>query len=151
MLVVNRNVMEEVWETIRLDKGFNASPKRDKNYLKLFVWTNENKINTKRQSKENMPSHSKHCSYAFMYVYMLVQSYLYSYWYPINQVPSCSHQHLGLLNIFDVMDNWLPGCPTFPTAKTGCRTTKLGHVDKPQVLGGGPHVSDMRLNMDITM
>ena len=37
MFVVDRNVMEEVRETIRLDKDFNASPKRDKNYPILFV------------------------------------------------------------------------------------------------------------------
>ena len=35
------------------------------------------KKNNKMQSNESMrPSHPKHCSYAFMYVYMLVQSHL---------------------------------------------------------------------------
>ena len=40
----------------------------------MFVWIWGKKKNNKRQSKESMrPSHSKHCSHAFVYVYMLVQ------------------------------------------------------------------------------
>ena len=53
---------------IRLQRLFG----RDKSYPISFVWTKKKKKN-KRQSKESMrPSHSKHCSYAFVYVYMLM-------------------------------------------------------------------------------
>ena len=45
---------------------------RVKSYPMLFVQTNEIKKRNKRQSKESMrPSYSKHCSYAFVYVYLL--------------------------------------------------------------------------------
>ena len=51
--------------------------KEDKSYPILFVWTNEKKKRNKRQTKESMRScHFKHYSYAFVYVYMLVQSHL---------------------------------------------------------------------------
>ena len=69
--------MEVAWKTIKSKQGYNASPKREKSYPILFVWTNKKKKNNKRQSKENMrPFDSKLCSYAFVYVYILVQSYL---------------------------------------------------------------------------
>ena len=61
--------------------------KWDENYPILFVRIDEKKKNNERQSREIMrPFHSKHCSYAFVYVYMLVQSYLQSYWYPILRI-----------------------------------------------------------------
>ena len=69
--------MEEAWETRRIEWGYNASPERDKSYPILFVWTKEKKRTNKQQSKESTrPSHFKHYPYAFVYVYVLVQSYL---------------------------------------------------------------------------
>ena len=56
-------------------------------------------------------------------------------------MPSCSHQHLSLLNIFVVMHSCLHGCPTSSAAKDSYRATQLGNVDQPQVFGGGPHAS----------
>jgi hypothetical protein len=54
-------------------------------------------------------------------------------------MPSCSYQHLGLLNIFVVMNNCLPSCPISPTTKHSCGATQLGHVDTPQAFSGGTH------------
>ena len=50
----------------------NSSIKKDESYPILSVCTNEKKKEKeKMQNKESMrPSHSKHCSYAFVYVYM---------------------------------------------------------------------------------
>lgn len=64
-------------------------------------------------------------------------------------MPSCLHQHLGLINIFVVIYSYSRGYPTSPLAKNSCEATKLGHVDKQQVVGGGSHASDARPNMDV--
>ena len=64
-------------------------------------------------------------------------------------MPSCLHQYLGLINIFVVIYSYSPSCPTSPLAKNSCEVTKLGHVDKQQVVGGGSHAFDARPNMNI--
>jgi hypothetical protein len=65
---LHRNVILEV---IRL-----VGPKWEKGYPILFVST-KMKMSKKRQGKGwRRPSHSKHCSYAFVYVFLLVQSHL---------------------------------------------------------------------------
>ena len=46
-------------------------------------------------------------------------------------MPSYSHHHLGLLNIFDVMYRCSFGCPTSSTVKNRCGTMNLHRMDKP--------------------
>ena len=65
------------------------------------------------------------------------------------RMPSCLHRHFGLLNNYVVIYSCSWGCRTSSLVKKIARWQKLSHVDKQQVVGGGPHASGTRPNVDI--
>ena len=65
------------WSEAIRHKMWNLIYKVKSSLYRVEKLRNSTKKNNKRQSKESMILfHSKHCSYAFVYVYMLVQFYL---------------------------------------------------------------------------
>ena len=92
LVVVNKNVMKEAWDIIKLEYGHNIAPRgiiiipyclydprKRRKTIKCKarrVWDHLPPSNKEQGKGWGWPSHSKHCSYAFVYVFLLVHSHL---------------------------------------------------------------------------